>query len=90
MVLEGSRARANENDSIFPRTQNLRNELKARGVLEPEGKKHLRFTQDYRFPSPSSAAAVLVGGSANGRTAWKDAKGRTLKEIQEARLQSDS
>lgn len=88
VVLEGSLARANEINSITSRTHNLRKDLKDRDVLRVDGK-HLRFTQDYRFPSPSSAANVLVGGSANGRTAWKDAKGRTLKEIQEARLQSD-
>ena len=89
VVFKDSLARADEINSIPPRTHNLRSNLQTRGVLKPEGK-HLMFTQDYRFPSPSSAADVLVGGDANGRTAWKDAKGRTLKEIQEARLESDS
>jgi hypothetical protein len=89
VVLEGSLARANEIKSIDPRTQRLRNDLQERRVLQLDGK-HLRFTQDYRFTSPSSAADVLVGGSANGRTAWKDDKGRMLKDLQEARLQSDS
>ena len=43
-----------------------------------------RFTQDYSFSSPSMAAAVVLGRSANGRIEWKDAQGRTLKELQEA------
>jgi len=43
-----------------------------------------RFTQDYSFSSPSTAAAVVLGRSANGRIEWKDAQGRTLKELQEA------
>jgi hypothetical protein len=30
----------------------------------------------------STAAAVVLGRSANGRVEWKDAKGRTLKELQ--------
>ncbi|MDP1650160.1 MAG: GIY-YIG nuclease family protein [Rubrivivax sp.] len=34
------------------------------------------------FTSPSTAAAVLLGRSANGRNEWKDAQGRPLKELQ--------
>ncbi|WP_081195386.1 DUF4357 domain-containing protein [Halomonas sp. BC1] len=59
--------------------------LQARGVLAPQNGK-LIFTQDFRFSSPSTAAGVLVGGSANGRLVWKDADGKTLKAIQDDRL----
>jgi len=52
-------------------------------VLEDAGDT-LRLTQDYTFNSSSTAAGVLLGRSANGRIDWKDARGRTLKEIQEA------
>ena len=41
-----------------------------------------RFSQDYVFTSPSTAAAVVLGRSANGRIEWKDGQGRTLKELQ--------
>jgi Domain of unknown function (DUF4357) len=34
------------------------------------------------FSSPSAAATVVLGRSANGRIEWKDAQGRTLKELQ--------
>jgi hypothetical protein len=61
----------------------LRQELIANGVLALDGSGY-RFTQDYSFSSPSTAAAVILGRSANGRIEWKDAKGRTLKELQEA------
>ena len=44
---------------------------------------YLRLTQDYKFSSPSTAAAVLLGRNANGRIEWKTATGETLKEIQE-------
>ena len=37
---------------------------------------------DYVFTSPSTAAAVELGRSANGRIEWKDAQVRTLKELQ--------
>lgn len=61
----------------------LREELIANGVLAREGETY-RFTQDYVFSAPSTAAAVVLGRSANGRIEWKDAKGRTLKELQAA------
>jgi hypothetical protein len=59
----------------------LREELIGNGVLQRDGD-HFRFTQDYVFSSPSTAAAVVLGRSANGRIEWKDGKGRTLKELQ--------
>ena len=44
----------------------------------------LVFTQDYVFKSPSTAAGFALGQEANGRTAWVDATGRALRQIQEA------
>lgn len=41
------------------------------------------FTQDFLFSSPSIAAAIVVGYSINGRTAWKTTtKGISLKEYE--------
>ncbi len=59
----------------------LRQELIANGVLQCDGDVY-RFTQDYVFSSPSTAATVILGRSANGRIEWKDTSGRTLKELQ--------
>jgi hypothetical protein len=42
----------------------------------------IRFSQDYVFSSPSTAAAVVLGRSANGRVEWKDSQGRMLKQLQ--------
>ena len=61
----------------------LRQELIGNGVLGLQGGLY-QFTQDYSFSSPSTAAAVVLGRSANGRIEWKAADGRTLKEVQEA------
>jgi hypothetical protein len=61
----------------------LRQELIANGVLALEGMGY-RFSQDYPFSSPSTAAAVILGRSANGRIEWKDTMCRTLKELQAA------
>jgi hypothetical protein len=59
----------------------LRQELIGNGVLERDND-HFRFAQDFVFSSPSTAAAVVLGRSANGRIEWKDGRGRTLKELQ--------
>ncbi|MES1933498.1 hypothetical protein T35B1_12856 [Salinisphaera shabanensis T35B1] len=84
VVLEGSMARLDETGSIHEHMRDLRQQLQDRGVLIRDGQ-GLRFAQDFRFNSPSSAAGVLVGGSANGRICWKDERGRTLKSLQEVR-----
>ncbi len=84
VVLAGSRARASEVPSAQAWLTDLRSKLTERGVLV-EDAGTLLFTQDYRFTSPSAAAAVLVGGNANGRKVWRDGEGRTLRDIQDSR-----
>lgn len=83
VVRAGSQAVKDEVASIHAYLTDLRKSLLAHGVLEAAGASY-RLTQDYTFNSPSTAAGVLLGRSSNGRVEWKDAKGRTLKEIQEA------
>jgi Domain of unknown function (DUF4357) len=57
-------------------------QLIAEGTLrEKDG--FLVFTKDTEFTSPSGAAAVVHGGSANGLTAWKTQDGKTLKQLDE-------
>lgn len=46
----------------------------------------LRLSRDTVFGSPSTAAALILGRNANGRTQWKTADGKTLKEVQEDQL----
>ena len=60
----------------------IREKFIGTGVLSPADDFY-RFSQDYSFSSPSTAAAVVMGRSANGRIEWKDKHGKTLKEIQE-------
>jgi hypothetical protein len=85
VVRAGSFAAKDEVPSLreFPHVIELRGDLLKSGVLVFDGDKR-RFTQDYTFSSPSLASAVVLGRSSNGRTDWKDASGRTLKELQEA------
>ena len=51
------------------------------GTLVEDGG-NLRFSRDSEFSSPSAAATVVHGGSANGLVAWKSKDGKTLKEIE--------
>lgn len=85
VVLKGSQAVLTDRASSqkWPWAKNMRQRLKDEGILEVEGNA-LVFTSDAEFTSPSSAAAVIHGGHANGLTAWKDKNGITLKEIESA------
>jgi hypothetical protein len=57
-----------------------RRQLIADGALVEESG-FLIFTKDTEFSSPSAAAAVVHGGSANGLTAWRIEGGKSLKEL---------
>jgi hypothetical protein len=66
----------------YPYVVAERNQLIADGTLvEKDG--FLVFTKDAEFSSPSAAAAVVHGGSANGLIAWKTKDGKTLKQLDE-------
>jgi hypothetical protein len=69
-------------ESQYPNTIALRQRLiQDKTLVEQDGV--YVFTKDVEFSSPSAAAAVIHGGSANGLTAWKDKNGKTLKELEE-------
>lgn len=40
------------------------------------------FTKDYIFSSPSTAASIISGNSTNGKTAWRNLQGITLKDYE--------
>ena len=61
----------------------IRKDLIDKGVLALNGDKYI-FTQDYTFNSPSTASGVIMGRTSNGKKDWKNSKGITLKELQEA------
>jgi hypothetical protein len=83
VVRSGSRAVKAEVPSCHAYLKELRGTLVGNGVLEASGDGYA-FTQDYLFSSPSTAAGVVLGRSANGRIEWMTKDGRTLKAIQEA------
>ena len=83
IVLKGSKCTKKEVASLTKGSRALRSSLLARGVTKDVGD-YFEFNQDYAFNSPSQAADVLLGRPANGRTEWKFADGKTLKEHQES------
>ena len=85
VVFQGSTAVLQDRPSAqqrHPFAVSLRKQLIADGTLKDEGV-FLRFTKDSEFSSPSTAAAVIHGGGANGLTEWKNKDGNTLKELDE-------
>lgn len=84
VVLKGSQAVEEERPSAaerHPGVPRLRARLLEEGKLK-RSKGVLLFTRDVEFTSPSAAGSVVHGGGANGLVVWKDAEGRTLKEIE--------
>jgi hypothetical protein len=84
VVLKGSTAVLHERESAknWPATIAIRKQLIADDTLiEKDG--FYECTRDVQFSSPSAAAAVIEGGSANGLIAWRTKDGRILKELDE-------
>lgn len=82
VVCKKSEAVLDEVASIHRFLSAKRSKLVEQGVLVEEGGRYV-FLQDYEFSSPSHAAGVVQGRPANGRRDWKDAEGRSLKELQD-------
>lgn len=84
VVLQGSTAVLQERNSAkrWRYVITLRKQLIADGTLvQKDG--FYQFTKDVEFSSPSAAAAVIEGGSANGLIDWRTKDGRVLKELDE-------
>lgn len=76
-VLEGSSARLAWTGVEGHSYTGLRSKLEQDGTLvpTPDGSA-MRFSRDHVFASPSAAAAIVAGRSANGRTEWVVQGGR--------------
>ncbi|EWH03241.1 GIY-YIG nuclease family protein [Halomonas sp. BC04] len=69
--------------------QSLYNQLFEDGVLVESDNKTRVFNEDQGFSSPSAAAAVVSGRSANGRISWKvEGSGLTYGEWQDKKVSS--
>lgn len=80
-VLKGSKASKDVVPS-YPDTLNgLRERLFQQGKLSEVATRFI-LTTDLTFRSPSTAAMLLMGRSANGLTEWKHESGKSLKEME--------
>ena len=79
VVLAGSVLRGGECDSLKPQFQEKRQAFIEAFCKQEKGQ--IILQKDFTFPSPSAAAVMMVGGSSNGWTRWKDAEGKTLDEV---------
>lgn len=85
VVRKGSTAQKLQ-PSASPYLIKARQQLEESGALEEDSATLLRFTRDVEFDSPSGAAMVIAGRSANGRISWCLPDGKALKEVEESEV----
>jgi hypothetical protein len=81
VVVKGSQLVKSEANTIHQYMSTLRKDLLEQGVVKDQGQGY-SFAQDQVFGSPSTAAGVILGRTANGRIEWKNSEGKTLKQLQ--------
>ena len=85
VVLKGSSGpMENTSSQGGVQAERLRAPLIASGVLTADGPQ-LRFTRDHLFRTPSGAASVLLGRSANGWIEWMTTDRQTLEALKRPR-----
>ncbi|RYY90236.1 MAG: GIY-YIG nuclease family protein [Chitinophagaceae bacterium] len=87
VVLAGSEA-ALAVRSIGAGYKELRERLIQNSTLVLNDNKYI-FQNNSLFNSSSAASAVILGYNSNGRVDWKDAKGRTLRDIENSRVRME-
>lgn len=80
VVFKGSKIASNTVPSMSDSLKKLRQKLIDKGIVDSD----FLFTNDYIFTSPSLAAAIVLGRSANGRIEWKTAEQKTLNMLEKA------
>ena len=75
VVLKGSKISTNETEGIPTNISDKRKDLISCGVISD-----FCFVRDYEFSSVSTAAAVILGRSSNGRKEWTKIDGRTVAQ----------
>lgn len=87
VVRERSKARKEETPSLQATYKSYRSQMIDSGLLVEEGDSYI-FTQDYAFPSISTATQVVSGQTARGATAWRIAgTNQTFADWQDSRIQ---
>lgn len=81
LVFKGSKAAGTITPSMGTNLIQMRDKLIEDEILLDKGE-YLEFTDDSIFSSPSTAAGIVMGRSANGLTEWKKKDGTTLKDFE--------
>ncbi|MHC9296586.1 DUF4357 domain-containing protein [Mycobacterium sp. LTG2003] len=89
LVLAGSKGRAALRPSAPPNLAGQRDSLNADGIIKLEDQE-LVFLKDHLFASPSAAGSILVGGTNNGRTSWRNAAGQSINDLEQRALSAAS
>ncbi len=79
VVLKGSVIQGSEANAVHEYVKKLRREILSPEAIESGDPQAL--VEDTVFGSPSTAAAFVLGRSANGWTEWKNEDGKTLDEV---------
>lgn len=85
VVLAGSYGRSEAAPSAATSIRNYRQRLIDQGIAAVQDGTYT-LMKDHLFGSPSTAAAVMVGASMNGRVMWKNYAGLTFQEIEDRKL----
>lgn len=83
VVLSGSQAVKDELPTLPKQYTATRKALMDKGILVDEGTT-LRLMSDQTFNTPSGAACFLLAGSRSGLRDWRDAEGRSLRDLIES------
>lgn len=78
VVFKNSILSKKANSSLTKSLLDKRNKLISENIIDSA----FTFTKDYIFSSPSTAASVISGNSTNGKTAWRNSPGMTLKDYE--------
>lgn len=81
-VFKGSKIANEVTRSMRESCQKLRKYLIDKDIVDSD----FTFIKDYVFTSPSLAATIILGRSANGRTEWKTEDNKTLADMERKSL----
>ncbi len=81
LVRRGSVMRKVMTESTPEKYKQMQRSLLSEGLLNQRDENTLVFTEDHLFSSPSAAATMVLGRSANGLREWKTKDGNSIKSL---------
>ena len=76
LVLKNSTTVEGYSERLTPCFAKIGQELREKKVIVNN-----KFTRDYKFNSPSTAANIILGRNSNGRIEWRDKNGQTIQRL---------